>query len=67
MKGRALRIVYKDNISNFENLFELDNFVTVHQRSLQLLTIEIYKTKYNLNPSFMKKIFEEKVMPYNLR
>ena len=27
----------------------------------------IYKTKYNLNPNFMKQIFEEKEMPYNLR
>ena len=27
---------------------------------------EIYKTKHDLNSSFMKQIFEEKVLPYNL-
>ena len=63
---RALRIAYKDNVSTFEKLLEMDNSVTVHQRNLQLLMVEIYKTKYNLNPSFMKQIFEEKEMPYNL-
>ena len=45
----------------------MDDSVTVHQRNLQLLMVEIYKTKYNLNPSFIKQIFEEKEMPYNLR
>ena len=54
---RALRIAYKDNVSTFEKLLEMDNSVTVHQRNLQLLMVEIYKTKYNLNPSFMKQIF----------
>ena len=60
---RALRIAYKDNVSTFENLLEMDNSVTVHQRNLQLLMVEIYKKNYNLNPSFMKQIFEEKEIP----
>ena len=34
---RALRIAYKDNVSTFEKLLEMDNSVTVHQRNLQLL------------------------------
>jgi len=31
--------------------------------------IEIYKTRHDLNPSFLKQIFEEKALlrPYNLR
>ena len=64
---RAVRIGYKDNVSTFEKLLEMDNSVTVHKRNLQLLMVEIYKTKYNLNPNFMKQILEEKEMPYNLR
>ena len=66
MHGRTLRIAYKDNVSSFENLLLMDNSVTVHQRNLQLLMIEIYKARNNLNPSFMKQIFEAKVLPYNL-
>ena len=64
---RPLRIAYKDNVSSFENLLLMDNPVTVHQKNLQLLMIEIYKTRHYINPSFMKQIFEEKVLPYNLR
>ena len=45
----------------------MDDSVTVHQRNLQLLMIEIYKTRNDLNPSFMKQISEEKVLPYNPR
>ena len=60
---RALRIAYNDNVSTFEKLLEIDSSVTVHQRNLQLPMVEIYKTKHNLNPSFMKQIFEEKEMP----
>ena len=64
---RTLRTAYKDNVSSFENLLIIDNSVTVHQKNLQFLMIEIYKIKHDLNPSFMKQIFEEKVLPYNLR
>ena len=51
---RALRIAYKDNVSSFESLLIIHSSVTVHQRNLQLLMIEIYKTRHNQNPSFMK-------------
>ena len=40
---------------------------TIHQRNLQLPLMDIYKTRNNLTPSFMKQIFEAKVLPYNLR
>ena len=41
--------------------------MTVHQRNLQLLMVEIYKTKENLNPEFMKDIFITNDVPYSLR
>ena len=56
------------NASNRTVPFQtMDNSVTVHHRNMQLLMIEIYKARNNLNPSFMKQIFEAKVFPYNLR
>ena len=64
---RALRVAYKGNVSTFDKLLEMDDSVTVHQRNLQLLMAEIYKTNYDLNPNFVKQMFEEKAMPYNLR
>ena len=43
---RALRIIHKDSTSNFEELLIKSNSVSVHQRNLQLLLTEIYKTAY---------------------
>ena len=65
---RALRIAYKDNVSCSKSIILMGNSVTVHQRkNLQLLMIEICKTRHDLDPSFMKHIFEEKKLIYNLR
>ena len=64
---RALRLVYKDSISTFEELLKKDNSFTIHERNLQKLVTEIYKVKNNLSPPFMKEIFPDSVNPYNLR
>ena len=36
---RSLRIVYKDNISSFEDLLKKDTSFTIHQRNIQSLAI----------------------------
>ena len=53
--------------SDFDTMLLKDNAVPIHIRSLQLLMIEIYKTKWELNPTFMKDIFIEKHSTYGLR
>ena len=45
MHLRALQIAYRDYESDFETLLKRDKSVTVHQRNLQLLMVEIYNTK----------------------
>ena len=45
---RSLRIVYKDRNSTFEDLLEKDNSVTIHQRNLQMLLLEMYKRKLSM-------------------
>ena len=62
---RALRLVCKDSEPELEKLKE--KYGTFHQHNLQLLMIEIFKTKNNLNPTFMKNIFTERNIPYSLR
>ncbi len=65
---RALSIAYQDHTSSFKKgLLITDKWVFIHQRNLQLLITEIYRTKMNLNPSFMKEIFVERKINYNLR
>ena len=67
IQERALRIAYRDITSQFKELLKKDNSVSIHQRNLQLLMIEIYKTKNRLDPPFMMEIFDNKILPYQLR
>ena len=57
---RALRIVYKDDTSTFNELLEKDEGFTVHETNIQLLAIEVYKFKNGISPEFMNDIFTEK-------
>ena len=41
--------------------------MTVHQHNLQLLLVEVFKAKNNLYPTFMKDIFTERHVQYDLR
>ena len=65
-----MRIAWNDSGNNSENNSENnsvnsycnpDKSLTIHQRNLQLLMIEILKTKRNLNPTYKKDIFTEKI------
>ena len=64
---KAIRIAYKDDISDFKALLEKDNAVTIHVRNIQLLMTEIFKTQHSLNPKFMSEIFIPKNNQYALR
>jgi len=64
---RALRVVYKDYNSSFEELLLKDGSLTIHQRNLQKLVIEIFKVKCGLSPQILKEVFEIEEIPYNLR
>ena len=62
---RSLRIVYKNDISSFEDL--RDKSFAVHQRNIQSLTIELFKAKENLSNNIMCNIFQTREINYNLR
>ena len=64
---RALRVLYEDYDSSFEQLLEKDGSITVHQKNLQILMTEIYKTTNHINPPYIWDFFVKKDMPYNLR
>ena len=53
--------------SDYDTMLLKDNAVPIHIRKSQLLMTEVYKTKWELNPCFMKEIFAEKRSPYGLR
>ena len=64
---RALRIAYNDYFSDFSDLLIKDNAVTIHQRNLRSLAIEMYKITNNLCPAFIKDLMTEISVPYNSR
>ena len=64
----ALRIVYNDCSSTFEDLLNKHKSVTIYQRNLQQLAIEIFKVKIGIVPKIMNEIFTfVENNTYNLR
>ena len=64
---RAVRVLYEDYDSSFEQLLEKDESIIVHQRNLQNLMTDIYKAMNQINPAYMWEFFAEMDIPYNLR
>ena len=56
---KALRIVYEDYSTSFQDLLSKDKSVSIHHRNIQKVAIEMFKVKYNLCPMFIKNLFCE--------
>ena len=56
---RALRLVYHDYASTFENLLEMDGSLRIHYRCIHRVAIEMYKFRNNLSPTFMSEILQD--------
>ena len=54
---RCLRVIYNDKKSTFKELLCLDNSVTIHERNLQRLAIELYKVHNNIAADIVSEIF----------
>ena len=52
-----LRIVYKDDISSFDELLTKDKSFIIHHRDIQSLAIELYKSKHEISPLIIRNIF----------
>ena len=50
---RALRLVYQDSTSSFENLLTQSKTFTIHHRNVQTLAIELYKVYHRIAPKIM--------------
>ena len=53
---RSLRIVFNDHKSTFRELLVKDNSVTVHERNIQTLAIELYKILNGFSPEIMSLV-----------
>ena len=61
VQERSLRILYRDDKSTFEHLLEKEGTFTIHQRNIQSLAIEMFKTKNNIGPELLRDIFEKRI------
>ena len=65
---RALRVVYSDYKSTFNELLDKDGSFSIHHRNIQSLAVEIYKFFHGLSPSIMSQVFKlNSPLPYHLR
>ena len=54
---RALKIIYRDETSTFDELLKIDGSIAIHHRYIRAIEIEMYKVKNGLAPTFMCEIF----------
>ena len=60
---RALRIVYKDKTDDnlsFQDIFDQDRALKIHDKNLLRLAVEMYKVKNNIFPLPMQEILLNK-------
>ena len=64
---RALRLVYSDYESTFEDLLTKDGSFTVHHYNIQTLAIELYKVYNNISQTIFGELFTRNNNGYYLR
>ena len=55
---RALRIVYENHNSRFDELLAKDGSFKIHDSNLQKLLIEIFEVKMKLASEIMNEVFD---------
>ena len=54
---RALKIVYDDDVSTFDQLLVMDKSFCIHHQSIQRLLTEIYKALHDISGNSLKELF----------
>ena len=61
----ALRIIFRDHETNFQQLLKQNGSASICQRNLQIFPTEIFKIKNGLNLIIMEEVFKSKNLTYN--
>ena len=64
---RALRLVLKNHVKDFEALLRKSNDISCHHRNIQMLMTEIYKLLNKLAPPIMDLMLNTRNITYNFR
>ena len=57
---RVLRIVYDDNVSNFDQLLAMDKCFCIHHQNIQRFLIEICKALHDISAKSLKEFAKRK-------
>ena len=66
LQERALRFVFRDTTSSYENLLTRD-FLHLSVYRIRCLGIEVYKCFNGLNPNYLNNLFKQPSLKYELR
>ena len=58
---RALRFLLNDYVSSYEQLLQKSSKASINLRNHKVLWTEVFKTMIDLNPTYMKELFERSV------
>ena len=58
LQERCLCLIYNDKRSLYENLSTDDRSVSIHQKSIQDVVIEMFKVKNSLAPKIINDLFD---------
>ena len=67
IQERALRLLHKDTLSTYDELLRRCKESTLHVKRMRLIALEVFKSINDLNPVFMKDLFELKTISHDFR
>ena len=67
LQHRALKLIYQDSVSSYEDLLNRANLPTLEIRRLQQVAIMTFKIIHGLAPSYLSHLITKKNVNYNLR
>jgi len=67
MNKRALRFAENQNIMPYEELCREANKLTITQRCIKSVAIQMYKIKSKTAPTYLQELFSDREDLYNLR
>ncbi len=67
IQDRALWFLLNDQKSTYHELLEKYNYTTMLIRRIKTIAMEAFKSLHDLNPNFMKEMFNINELKYSLR
>ena len=53
--------------TSYEELLQINKGISIHQKHLHILALQVYKSIMRFNPEFMWHCFNTSLIPYNLK